>query len=138
MAGISSLHGLHQVAQKLSRTTFHRGSESSTSCPWRSLRTIWGAGLPTKGGRPAMPSKPASIMSTKTADHTVFIFVLTLIKTTSPSLRDNSHRESTRRYNLGPPVPVRRNRPGAGRAPAQKNLEKTPAWFRRYSTPADV
>src|SRR5437588_9612314 len=80
MAGISSLHGLHQVAQKFTSTTLPRRSESLMSRPWRSLRTISGAGLPTKGGRAAIPRSPESTMSSETADTMVFIFIPTILK----------------------------------------------------------
>src|SRR5438445_6289039 len=59
MAGISSLNGLHQVAQKFSSTILPCRSESRTSWPCKSLSAISGAGLPTNGGRPAMPNKPS-------------------------------------------------------------------------------
>src|SRR2546426_4585036 len=59
MAGISSLHGLHQVAQKFSSTILPCRSESLTSWPCKSLSAMSGAGAPTRGGRPAMPSKPS-------------------------------------------------------------------------------
>src|SRR5437867_10234402 len=73
MAGISSLHGLHQVAQKLRSTILPCRSESLTSCPWRSLRAISGAGLPTRGGRAAMPSRPSRLATITTKKRTRFI-----------------------------------------------------------------
>src|SRR2546422_10667202 len=51
MAGISSLHGLHQVAQKFSSTILPCRSESRTSWPCKSLSAISGAGLPSRGGQ---------------------------------------------------------------------------------------
>src|ERR1041384_2043415 len=74
--GISSLHGMHHVAQKSRRTTFPRRSESFSGLPVGSLRAKSGAGFRSFSGlseaarargvrrRPAQRKKVANRAST--------------------------------------------------------------------------